>query len=87
MLRQLCERDSCLPNPSVKLCLAAGHIADKSDRKALTKHFEQKGWRLFDEDWAFEQLGKAATSRYENDVAHVVAKLLVRRKRRAAQQS
>jgi len=38
------------------------------------------GWRLFDEDWVFSRLKMAATAGFENDVAHVVAKLILRRK-------
>jgi hypothetical protein len=73
---QLCERQACVGSPSVTLCLAAGHIARKSDRIGLKKHFDERGWRLLDEEWLRDKLRAASKSGYENAVAHVVAKLL-----------
>jgi hypothetical protein len=74
--RQLFSRGACAKSPKVTLCLAAGHIANKSDRKGLEAHFASRGWRLLDENWLRERLDEASQSGYENDVAHVVAKLL-----------
>lgn len=46
----------------------------------MTEHFAVHGWQLFDEDWVFPRLKMAASVGFENDVAHVVAKLILRRK-------
>jgi hypothetical protein len=75
---QLAESPSraCPPNPDVRLCLACGHIAAKNDRAKLRDHFKAQDWELWDEDWLREHLKKMASSKYENQVSHVVAKLL-----------
>jgi hypothetical protein len=73
---QLFDRGDCARDPKITLCLAAGHIARKSDRTGLSSHFKSHGWRLLDEEWLRNQLREASESAYENDVAHVVAKLL-----------
>jgi hypothetical protein len=75
---QLTESGSCPPIPTcnVRLCLACGRIAGKEDRNKLRAHFEARNWELWDEDWLREHLEKIANSKYENQVSHVVAKLL-----------
>lgn len=75
---QLTESGACPPIPAsnVRLCLACGHIAGKDDRSKLREHFEARKWELWDEDWLREHLKKMANSKYENQVSHVVAKLL-----------
>jgi hypothetical protein len=62
----------------VHLCLAAGHIATENDREKLRAHFAQHQWRLFDEEWILERLAKVSKSGYENDVATIVTKLIMR---------
>jgi len=78
LARQLEELKACRPNPTVKLCLAAGNIAKKSDVKGLKEHFSAKNWLLFDREWIREQILKTALASYENDVVFVVTKLLLR---------
>jgi len=75
---QLTKSRACPPIPAsnVRLCLACGHIASKDNRSKLRKHFEDRKWELWDEDWLREHLEKMANSKYENHVSHVVAKLL-----------
>lgn len=75
---QLTKNGFCPPIPSnnVRLCLACGHIASKDNRSKLRKHFEDRKWELWDEEWLRENLDKMAKSPYENQVSHVVAKLL-----------
>lgn len=75
-LRRQLLREGAVPRkPSVKLCLAAGRIATCADRGGLAHHMSRHRWRLFDEEWIRQQLGQVANADYENDVAHVVAKL------------
>ncbi len=69
----------CAPNPSIRLCLAAGHIASEADRSWLRRHFAERNWLLWDEDWMSQRLEQLAGGSFENDVAAVVAKLIIRR--------
>lgn len=69
----MCSRD-----PTVTLCLATGKIARSTDRAGLERHFRDRGWRLFDDQWVREQLAAAADAGYENDVALIVSKILSR---------
>jgi hypothetical protein len=75
---QLQATGSCAPSPAIRLCLAAGNIAANSDREGLARHFEANNWGLFDEAWVRRELRAAADKGYENDVAFVVSKLILR---------
>jgi hypothetical protein len=75
---QLESRGSCAPSPKITLALAIGKLAQKSDAAGLRSHFESQGWKLFDPDWVRQRLLTASQSGYENDVAFVVSKLLLR---------
>lgn len=76
--KQLAKSGLCGPNPSIRLCLAAGRISSRTDRAALSAHFQSQGWHLFDEQWIRGRLAATADSAYENDVAHVASKILLR---------
>jgi hypothetical protein len=78
IVRQLKNHGACAADPRIRLALAAGKIAKKSDREGLIAHFQKKGWLLFDDHWARAELIAAANDGYVDDVAHVVAKLLSR---------
>jgi hypothetical protein len=73
---QLVQAGLSRPNPRMTLCLAAGKI--KGDPEALRKHFDRKGWRLFDPAYLRGELHGLRDEGYENSVAAVVAKLLLR---------
>jgi hypothetical protein len=75
---QLTSSGFCPPIPAsnVRLSLACGHIASKGERTKLHDHFKAQNWELWDEEWLREYLEKMANSKYENQVSHVVAKLL-----------
>lgn len=75
---QLTEKGLCLPDPSLQLCLAAGNVRNEHDRQKLIALFKQRGWQFWDEYWLNRQLTELAESSYENEVAAVVAKLLLR---------
>ncbi len=75
---QLQETGACGVSPAIKLCLATGKIAANSDREGLARHFEANNWGLFDEAWVRRELRAASERGYENDVAFVVSKLLLR---------
>jgi hypothetical protein len=67
-----------MPSPDIKLCLAAGKIAGKSDFDGMRSHFDDRGWELLDPKRIFEKLVDASKAGYENDVAFVVSKLIHR---------
>jgi hypothetical protein len=78
--QQLTARDTCRKNPRVQLALAAGKIISEADRQALQSHFDNNNWLLFDSQWLNKRLEKAAEAGYENDVAFIVSKLLLRKR-------
>lgn len=78
LVRQLVEKGLILPEPRVQLCLAAGNVRNEADREKLSALFDERGWQLWDEYWLNAQLRDLADSKYENEVAAVVAKLLLR---------
>jgi len=79
LARQLLSTGACAPSPRIILCLATGKIATKSDQKGLHRHFAKNRWRLFDPEWLRQGLMAAAGAGYENDIAFVVSKLLLRK--------
>lgn len=78
LVKQLAEKGACRPSAKVRLCLAAGKIASKQDHANLERHFARKGWSLFDCNWLRKGFTDAAASKYEDNIAVVVAKLLLR---------
>ena len=78
VIAQLLEVGGCLPNPCVTLCLAAGKIRNESDRQSLRQHFKENRWVLWDDEWISQALREVSKGSYENDVAIVVVKLLLR---------
>ena len=79
LVAQLQASGSCALNPRRELWLVAGHVNGRTDRKAMDAHFTSNGWRLCDDGWVRERLIAASAAGYENDVAHVVAKLLLKK--------
>lgn len=79
---QLVNAGACPLKPKIRLCLAAGKIASDQDREELKKHFREHDWILFDEQWLFEKLTGISDSGYEDDVATLVAKFLIRQQSR-----
>lgn len=73
---QLIEQRFCPPGTKAQLCLAAGNIY--GDPAPLRAYFVEKGWQLFERSWLVAGLEALATESYENSVASVVAKLLLR---------
>jgi hypothetical protein len=81
LAKELVALGACRENPTVTLCLATGKIANVTDREGLEARFRSEKWRLLTDEWICEKLENAASADYENDVAHVVAKLICRRKK------
>jgi len=76
---QLVASGACGAAPRVTLCLAAGKIHRNTDESGMKQHFESNGWKLFKVDWLQEQLQLASQSGYENDIAFIVSKILLRK--------
>lgn len=79
LAKQMHDSGACLPNPKVTLCLAAGRIATVTDKANLVSTFERNGWRLFDDDWVRDRLQATTEAGYHDDIAMVVAKILLRK--------
>jgi len=74
--KQLVKQGFCPADMKVTLCLAAGKIY--GDPSPLRTFFKNNDWRLFEPGWLTAELRKLADESYENSVASVVAKLLLR---------
>ncbi|MGB7211432.1 MAG: hypothetical protein WBC97_02290 [Gemmatimonadales bacterium] len=74
--RQLVNRGFCRRNPRITLGLAAGKI--KGDKKWLKRYFMKRNWHLFTPDDLCLALSEMSDEGYENSVAAMVAKLLLR---------
>lgn len=78
LARQLMNTGACVAPIKPRLCLAAGKVISDADRDKIKKLFGRKGWKLFDEEWLKDRLLSASKAGYENEVASVVAKILLR---------
>ena len=78
--RQRYYRELYLAASSLPIVEVEDHsqMVSDADRVEREKYFAENDWVLFDARWICERLTSAANAAYENDVAHVVAKLLMR---------
>ncbi len=74
--RQLVGAGAALTSPKIRLGLAAGKIY--GDERWLRHHFETNNWELWTPNFLRDELTDLKDSGYENSVASVVAKLLLR---------
>jgi len=77
LVTQLSERGSVAPDPTIKLCLAAGKIVN-GHTEPIRERFEQEGWELFDPTYIRTAVQTIADGGYDNSIAAVTAKLLLR---------
>lgn len=75
---QLHREGLCPANPKIRLGLATGKIASKSDRDGLAEHFQANGWELYTDKRIKQMLEQAADAGYENEIALVATKILTR---------
>lgn len=61
-----------------KGALASGKIASKVDREELSEYFNIKGWNFYSDEWIKNELINLSTSGYENEVATVATKIIIR---------
>lgn len=73
---QLTQEGLCAPNPTVKLALAAGNVG--KGRAEIPALFEKIGFTWFGPEWIVERLNKISKTGYDNEVASVVSKLLLK---------
>ncbi|HEV2194346.1 MAG TPA: hypothetical protein VGR55_02135 [Candidatus Acidoferrum sp.] len=78
LVHQLTNARACRSNPRITLCLAAGKVVSEPDAKKLRALFLKQGWSFFDPQWIKNSLRDSANLSYEDDVATVVAKILLR---------
>ena len=76
--KQLVEIGACPRMPTITLCLAVGKVKSEKDRENLKRLFERKGWDLLDDEWIRGKLTSVADGGYEDNVASVAAKILLR---------
>jgi hypothetical protein len=76
LIDQATESGLTRPKPKLKYCLVAGKAGTDSDKRKIADMFIKKGWVFHDIDWIREQLKKLATSRYEDDITMMLAKII-----------
>ncbi|MFN7843512.1 MAG: hypothetical protein ACK5YR_25645 [Pirellula sp.] len=77
LVAQLVASKAITPNPKIELCLAAGKIVN-GNVDPIRSHFQAMGWLLFDPEWLRQKLLNIAADGYDNAIAAVTAKLLLR---------
>ncbi len=80
MRKQMVKDGLCKESSKVQLCLATGKISSDSEREKVNALFIKKGWKLYDDVWIAEKVKAFASLGYENDVAAVVAKIILKNK-------
>jgi hypothetical protein len=78
LAQQSVEQGLCRPGVTVQLGMVAGKVAS-SDEPKLRTLFEDRGWFFEGPSWLKHQITQLSTGSYENQVAAVVSKLLLRR--------
>jgi len=73
---QLLQAGLCSPEPTVRLALAAGNVSKGVDE--IPALFENKGFLWFGPEWISDRLQKLSQTGYDNEVASVVSKLLLK---------
>lgn len=76
LVKQLLQQGSCAADPRVSFGLAAGKV--HGDEAWLREHFQKEGWELWTPSTIRKELAALRDSKYENSVAAVVAKLILR---------
>ncbi|MBS1720442.1 MAG: hypothetical protein JST35_08355 [Armatimonadetes bacterium] len=73
---QMAAEGLALPDSQVRLAMAVGKFKSPSDREALRKKFDERGWQLIDDDQMRRWALKLSERGYEDSVATIVAKLI-----------
>lgn len=76
---QLVQEGFCEPDVRVQLCLAAGKVQSGGGGElGLQQHFNERGWLLLGPSELRAELKKFGKMGYENSVAAIVTKILLR---------
>jgi hypothetical protein len=75
--RQFVGAGFCAPSPRVRLGLAAGRVRPNHSAK-IRAHFDANDWIFWDTQYIKNELKSLSESGYENMVAAVVSKLILR---------
>jgi len=78
MKKQMLKEGLCNESSEVQLCLATGKMSSDIEREKVNELFIKRGWKLYDDVWIAEKVKAFASLGYENDVAAVVAKIILR---------
>jgi hypothetical protein len=76
LVHQLVDEGFCAKSPSVSFGLAAGKVA--GDAGVLRTYFDKHKWDLWTPDIIRAEIRKLRDIKYENNVATIVAKILLR---------
>ena len=77
LVRQLVGAQLILPNPKITYALVAGKIRGR-DEEELVNHFNSNNWVLYTPTKLVEMITNFADSGYEDDLAMITAKILLR---------
>ena len=78
LVAQLTQSGAIRPKPRLTLCLAAGKVISSAAGDRIHDLFRDRGWLFWDAAWLGQRLRQVAAASYENDVAAIVSKLLLR---------
>jgi hypothetical protein len=76
--RQFHQAGFCKPRPKIRFGLAAGKVHGKGGEKKLEAIMRRKHWKFLSPSMLRAALVKLRDSKYENSVASVTAKILLR---------
>ena len=78
LVEQMVDSGTVVGTPSPKLGMVYGY-ATAANTEILRSHFNEHGWELYGPEWLRDRLQQMALRSYDNQVASVVAKLLLPR--------
>jgi len=77
LVEQFAARRMLQGNPEVRLALVYGKGVPSAERE-LQEWFDDKGWQLYGPEWLYGCLVTMASQPYDNQMASIVAKLLLK---------
>ena len=77
LVKQTVEEGLCPPGATIQLGMIAGKVAGNDELK-LRALFHERGWFFEGPSWLKTRIASLSESSYENQVAAVVSKLLLR---------
>ena len=84
LVEQFTARRMLQGNPEVRLALVYGKGVPSAEPE-LTEYFEDRGWQLYGPEWLCRCLVTMANQPYDNQMASIVAKLLLKTRNASSQ--